>query len=97
TFILSSFFASRRRHTRSTRDWSSDVCSSDLLARAGLKDSASHVLVAARGGRDVDPEQELLSLEAFGRTLLGERDQAIDLLKRYRSEERRVGKGRGAR
>src|SRR5207247_5888229 len=22
----------RRRHTRSTRDWSSDVCSSDLLA-----------------------------------------------------------------
>jgi len=53
------------------------------LARAGLKDSASHVLVAARGGRDVDPEQELLSLEAFGRTLLGERDQAIDLLKRY--------------
>src|SRR5207247_5004562 len=23
-------FASRRRHTRSTRDWSSDVCSSDL-------------------------------------------------------------------
>src|SRR5207247_6202433 len=24
---------SRRRHTRSTRDWSSDVCSSDLLER----------------------------------------------------------------
>src|SRR5699024_12225167 len=24
--------ASRRRHTRSTRDWSSDVCSSDLIA-----------------------------------------------------------------
>ena len=24
------FFASRRRHTRSDRDWSSDVCSSDL-------------------------------------------------------------------
>src|SRR5438105_2634209 len=23
------FFSSRRRHTRSTRDWSSDVCSSD--------------------------------------------------------------------
>src|SRR6266536_3052245 len=27
------FFSSRRRHTRSTRDWSSDVCSSDLLFR----------------------------------------------------------------
>src|SRR5699024_11778332 len=25
-----SFFSSRRRHTRSKRDWSSDVCSSDL-------------------------------------------------------------------
>src|SRR3989440_10701378 len=24
------FFSSRRRHTRSDRDWSSDVCSSDL-------------------------------------------------------------------
>src|SRR5699024_11990283 len=29
------FFSSRRRHTRSKRDWSSDVCSSDLLY--GLK------------------------------------------------------------
>src|ERR1041385_7568186 len=26
----SSFFSSRRRHTRCSRDWSSDVCSSDL-------------------------------------------------------------------
>src|SRR5439155_7064637 len=25
------FFSSRRRHTRWPRDWSSDVCSSDLL------------------------------------------------------------------
>src|SRR5699024_12073663 len=29
------FFASRRRHTRSKRDWSSDVCSSDLSPCAG--------------------------------------------------------------
>src|SRR5206468_9187880 len=27
------FFSSRRRHTRSDRDWSSDVCSSDLTSR----------------------------------------------------------------
>src|SRR5699024_11727034 len=27
---FSFFFSSRRRHTRSKRDWSSDVCSSDL-------------------------------------------------------------------
>src|SRR5256712_12746042 len=28
--VLLFFFSSRRRHTRSDRDWSSDVCSSDL-------------------------------------------------------------------
>src|SRR5207302_7502717 len=27
------FFSSRRRHTRFSRDWSSDVCSSDLQSR----------------------------------------------------------------
>src|SRR2546421_2812428 len=33
-FLLFFFFSSRRRHTRSDRDWSSDVCSSDLLRDA---------------------------------------------------------------
>src|SRR5206468_7352784 len=31
------FFSSRRRHTRSDRDWSSDVCSSDLKQLAILQ------------------------------------------------------------
>src|SRR2546429_4482344 len=35
TYVFASscffFFSSRRRHTRCSRDWSSDVCSSDLL------------------------------------------------------------------
>src|SRR5206468_6316848 len=31
-FFFLFFFSSRRRHTRSDRDWSSDVCSSDLYA-----------------------------------------------------------------
>src|SRR5690606_24666535 len=30
SIILCFFFSSRRRHTRFSRDWSSDVCSSDL-------------------------------------------------------------------
>src|SRR2546422_11773861 len=30
TLIFFFFFSSRRRHTRCSRDWSSDVCSSDL-------------------------------------------------------------------
>src|SRR5690606_40052679 len=35
--ILSFFFSSRRRHTRFSRDWSSDVCSSDLALKCCLK------------------------------------------------------------
>src|SRR2546422_449337 len=32
------FFSSRRRHTRCSRDWSSDVCSSDLRAKATFEE-----------------------------------------------------------
>src|SRR5258707_6626720 len=34
------FFSSRRRHTRYWRDWSSDVCSSDLKAAQGAHAAA---------------------------------------------------------
>src|SRR5690606_27008972 len=49
------FFPSRRRHTRFARDWSSDVCSSDLLAspayakKRGLKPRARVVAMANVG------------------------------------------------
>src|SRR2546429_3226243 len=33
------FFSSRRRHTRCSRDWSSDVCSSDLFHFSGKLDT----------------------------------------------------------
>src|SRR6266436_6151999 len=45
------FFSSRRRHTRCSRDWSSDVCSSDL---------PRPVIVAAR-----DAEADALRSEGF--------------------------------
>src|SRR2546422_7647721 len=35
-FFFFFFFSSRRRHTRCSRDWSSDVCSSDLTFHAGF-------------------------------------------------------------
>jgi len=54
-----------------------------ILARAGLADSARHVLVSARADSKTDPGQDILSLEAFARSLLGERAEAIELLKRY--------------
>src|SRR5437879_6485357 len=40
------FFSSRRRHTRYIGDWSSDVCSSDLLRRqfSGLEDGRGSAL-----------------------------------------------------
>src|SRR2546429_6305592 len=36
------FFSSRRRHTRCSRDWSSDVCSSDLGLRLLVASVALH-------------------------------------------------------
>src|SRR5260221_7518837 len=55
---LSFFFSSRRRHTRSLCDWSSDVCSSDLTAvQAGYAGACTAVLPGARiGGIVVGPE-----------------------------------------
>src|SRR5256884_4605976 len=42
------FFSSRRRHTRCSRDWSSDVCSSDLGTCSSRK-SATNSIVWATG------------------------------------------------
>src|SRR5207302_4946964 len=39
------FFSSRRRHTRFSRDWSSDVCSSDLQLTDGLADQREKIRV----------------------------------------------------
>src|SRR5205809_6924891 len=36
--IIIFFFSSRRRHTRCSRDWSSDVCSSDLVDAGPVTD-----------------------------------------------------------
>src|SRR5690606_41141118 len=86
------FFSSRRRHTRFSRDWSSDVCSSDLFHRRG---GGSGIL--ARG-----PGQVLRSADAGDDVLALGLDQpfaVVGLLARRgiasegdRSEERRVGK-----
>src|SRR2546422_9499305 len=35
------FFSSRRRHTRCSRDWSSDVCSSDLRRPASVPEESA--------------------------------------------------------
>src|SRR5690606_40556623 len=45
-FVLSFFFSSRRRHTRFSRDWSSDVCSSDLDPHAAFSASVPYLAQA---------------------------------------------------
>jgi len=54
-----------------------------VLGRAGLKDSARHMLVRARTGADIDPTRDLLAHEAWVRTQLGDKDEALQLLQEY--------------
>src|SRR5690348_18311479 len=81
------FFSSRRRHTRWTGDWSSDVCSSDLVASLIERAGASRVLALdlhaaqIQGFFDI-PVDHLFSAPVMIEYFAG----------RYRSEERRVGK-----
>src|SRR6478752_9980936 len=52
-YIICFFFSSRRRHTRCSRDWSSDVCSSDLLddAAAFLQEHVPELKVGRAHGQ----------------------------------------------
>src|SRR6266852_7895825 len=47
--MLFFLFSSRRRHTRCYRDWSSDVCSSDLDLRDTVKPGAKYFEWEAKG------------------------------------------------
>src|SRR6266496_5690238 len=48
------FFSSRRRHTRSLRDWSSDVCSSDLGDSIGVSGrKGAHTMIRTPYGHTV--------------------------------------------
>src|SRR5699024_11476757 len=84
------FFSSRRRHTRSKRDWSSDVCSSDLdLGRGGEvgcpRREGGDGLTLGLLGEEL--HHQLLHGVELAVALEGELHCAI-----ARSEERRVGK-----
>src|SRR5690606_40955127 len=91
------FFSCRRRHTRFSRDWSSDVCSSDLTF-----DKEPHPYILGRGFTpDTIREFEMAyapSGEFAGRIVLPIRNEEGVLvgisgrLATDRSEERRVGK-----
>src|SRR3712207_9525068 len=83
--IIFFFFSSRRRHTRYWRDWSSDVCSSDLRLER------EHVAAWLAAGYAVTAtDYEGLATPGPHPYLNGEAvaDDWIDIV---RSEERRVG------
>src|SRR3712207_7276334 len=85
------FFSSRRRHTRYWRDWSSDVCSSDLnmyrtkeYVERPWEEIKAEIDMAAK----FYPDTRRIFL-ADGDALNLPKDRMTEIL---RSEERRVGK-----
>src|SRR5437588_5568246 len=94
TYSLSAlffFFSSRRRHTRSLCDWSSDVCSSDLAPSTPRQPRPFRETLMNEGETAVSPDRGLEGAgdrldELLGSGVLVE--EALD----SRSEERRVGK-----
>src|SRR5436190_1602566 len=83
------FFSSRRRHTRSLCDWSSDVCSSDLSDAMKLRDivPAPATFDARTGSLDIT------GIAVDSRAVKpGNLFVAVPGTKVDRSEERRVGK-----
>src|SRR5207253_7893118 len=92
-FLFFFFFSSRRRHTRWPRDWSSDVCSSDL-------DLLGIALTLQDAGQRVEywrvPRQDLPVLRGGFERVYRKGRKALKKARAQgtteRSEERRVGK-----
>src|SRR5690554_7884912 len=95
------FFSSRRRHTRCGRDWSSDVCSSDLelIRLAGHGDALGPAGVdgvygdgTAEGLRLCRADVGSRALPGYGDKVTGHALAQLIAAVAKRSEERRVGK-----
>src|SRR5207245_7563687 len=87
-FCFFFFFSSRRRHTRCYRDWSSDVCSSDLE----FFDGSTRLTTVLRGPflfNWTGAAAGAHSLTAIATDNQGATAVSLPVL---RSEERRVGK-----
>src|SRR5690606_39484640 len=82
------FFSSRRRHTIFSRDWSSDVCSSDVGA-GGVMQLADGKIFAMRY-IEIDEMEDLIEKDEFG----GMSQELITLAKGYIRDRRSVVKGK---
>src|SRR5690554_8217400 len=78
---MSFFFSSRRRHTTCGRDWSSDVCSSDLCVG-----SKTRQLLEKNGFKVLETKEYAENLVPIIQQKFSKKHIA------FRSEERRVGK-----
>src|SRR5205814_7345336 len=95
--------SSRRRHTRCLSDWSSDVCSSDLIANGFPREDGFDITVASEVmaifclAKDLEDLKQRLSKIVIGYTRDRKPVRAGDIKGHgpMRSEERRVGKGWG--
>src|SRR5690606_40656056 len=96
------------RHTSLSRDWRSDVCSSDLLQRTGDRPVHHDRLLLLRIRADVEGAETFRQVEVDLRraALLLAADRilqrvlelrAVERTLAFRSEERRVGKDCGSR
>src|SRR5690606_40580700 len=92
-------FSSRRRHTRFSRDWSSDVCSSDLPEKAN--ELSGLMITGVFGGAVVPPIMGAManvlgnqsgSLMVISAAVLYLIVLGFGIRQTSRSEERRVGK-----
>src|SRR2546430_6986223 len=84
------FFSSRRRHTRFDCDWSSDVCSSDLLKRllsnASLEAARDELIRRLSVLGLISGEELTVVFDAHHSKAMSNSEETV------RSEERRVGK-----
>src|SRR5690606_41137904 len=90
------FFSSRRRHTRFSRDWSSDVCSSDLSIPTMIAEASDDDRTSVKIVLEADAVQARYLKKKSSGDATDEVAKASGLRK-LRSEERRAGRECGGR
>src|SRR5205809_5582410 len=88
-FFCFFFFSSRRRHTRCSRDWSSDVCSSDLILNSSPLGTRASAVMGLIAEFTIAFDQITPSIFLLARVLNPALRKTFLIT---RSEERRVGK-----
>lgn len=81
--ILDSFLDVLPSRIREVQRLKGQILVAGVLGKAQLTDSANAVLARSRPTPAMDPEMELMGLEALVRLHMGQKEEALDLLKTY--------------